>query len=647
MNAVAPDIGILQPMSSEMTREERNQEVLFKLRDNLVKKFEQGLEPLNAFKQCLLAKHKGEELKKVSFNDQEVECQKIIDVLMAKVIMNLPLLRQHQILGHTPAMINWVQDDLEFKRRFERTYPDANYSDRQIREMGTSISLEHIKLPVGSSPPPTLSELEDAAQIRRAQFKYRDQQFFEANHNKEPYKRCIVWKKREEGLRLEFIPIVDNHSRATKCGKIHVRDETQIVGSVNLNQDELNMDDAYPREAYRAMLSYRSKIVLDHKIAVKSMVEADPFLAHLNLSTDDLPFESDDEKTQENKQNKIYDSLLKSFALMEQQATGELQKVKEETNLKELRAIIMDNPLLVEESIQNQPNLDKRTCDTLQSLYEVQKLSRRRSKALRITASSIGGISCPFTWGAGCLLAVAAHIPHVNDLNKRKNLALAEFFSGQSSIDDYIALEKEHSFSKVLLGMELVGFPVLGPGKLLLKSFNEASLISRAGKSGARKTSEALIENVPRNLFGKDVAKALQASRAQGNVEFYTLHGMASSHAAIRVGDEELALIRAKAEKLNEAGQAYSLFRSNCSQTVCDLVTHSGTRTVDVERTFDPLMLRQRLNNSLGDRAVAQNIYGNEARLGASSRRRYIMTNAAYAIGMVHGNNFMEYYPKD
>lgn len=406
--------------------------------------------------------------------------------------------------------------------------------------------------------------------------------------------------------------------------------------------------------------------------------------------------ESDNEEVDEKKRKKIYESLLRSFALMEKKSGDEMATLKNETDLKELRSILMENPLLVEETIENQPDLDKRTCDTLESLYQIQKVSKRKSKALRITASIIGGISCPFTWGAGCLLAAAAQIPHVNELNRRKNLALGKFFSGQGSLEDFISLEKEHSYSKVLLGMELVGFPVLGPSKLFFRSFKEAARISRTSRNGAR-TIEPLIENIPRASFGKDVAKAIQSSKSQGNVEFFTVHGMGSSHSAIRIGDtvyhtgqgfgksigstvpgvkgdfvaepfesflareiksnravegltinvpkEELAIIRAKAESLSESGQAYSLMKSNCSQTVCDIVTHSGVRTVDVDRSFDPLMLRHRLNQSIGDRAISQNIYGNEAALGSSSRRRYLLSNAAYAVGLSYANMFTGFYP--
>ena len=218
--------------------------------------------------------------------------------------------------------------------------------------------------------------------------------------------------------------------------------------------------------------------------------------------------ESDNEEVDEKKRKKIYESLLRSFALMEKKSGDEMATLKNETDLKELRSILMENPLLVEETIENQPDLDKRTCDTLESLYQIQKVSKRKSKALRITASIIGGISCPFTWGAGCLLAAAAQIPHVNELNRRKNLALGKFFSGQGSLEDFISLEKEHSYSKVLLGMELVGFPVLGPSKLFFRSFKEAARISRTSRNGAR-TIEPLIENIPRASFGKDVAKAI------------------------------------------------------------------------------------------------------------------------------------------
>lgn len=272
MQDIAPDIGVLQPVSVEMNREERSRKVLFQIRDNLVHKFEKGLEPLTAFRKCLEAKHAGEKLEKVSFGGQEVECQKIVDLLMAKVIMNLPVLRQHQILSHTPALTSRGADDLTFRRQFKRDYPNANLSREELRELGSAVSLEKEELPVGDSPDPTLSELQDAAEIRREQFRYRDQQFLEAYEDKEPFSNCVVSKGRGENRRLEFISMTQDSRRALSCGITTIRDETRITGSITTRQDELNMSDADQHEALQAFLSYRTEIVLDHKQAVKSMI---------------------------------------------------------------------------------------------------------------------------------------------------------------------------------------------------------------------------------------------------------------------------------------------------------------------------------------------------------------------------------------
>lgn len=682
---IAPGIGTLDSLADEMTREERSRQVLNSLRDNMVKSFEEGLEPLTQFKTCLQNKISGGEEKTISFNGQNVECSKITEYLMAKVMMTLPVLRQHQILSQGPALRSRDEDLRPFKREVQNRFPGTELSDEEIRKIGENIRPERMDLPIGNSPEATLEEVQLASEIRQREFAHRDQQFLEAYQDKEPFKDCVIKQGEGEEQSLRFISTQDDQVQALKCGIMSARDENKIVNTVLTRADELNMEGTDSMRAHDAFLSYRIKAKDEHEDAVKGIVEENPFLAHMNLSTNDLPTEDDSEEVQGQKERRVLQSLLNSFSHMEGVSRRELNNVKNENDLGELRSLAMKNPDFVEQAIVNQPNLDKRTCDVLESLKNSQRVSDRTSSALRMTASIVGGLTCPFTWGAGCLLAAAAQIPHVRDLNQRKNHALGEFFTGQASLEDYLTLEQEHSSAKLLMGLELIGMPMVGSGKLLLRSAREMMSVSRSASRGG-----ALAENIPRVSFGRDVGRAVQASTAQGNVEVFTVHGMASSHAAIRIGDTvyhtgqgfgksigsniagakgdfvsepfeeflkretrgrravegmtinvpdaELATLRANAERFS--GQSYSLMKSNCSQTVCDIVTHSGPRTIDVERTFDPLVLRQRFNDAIGDRAVSQNIYGNSAALGSSSRRRFLLLNSIYAVGYVYGEAF-------
>lgn len=689
---IAPDIASLRPLAEEMTRSQRESEVLEKLKQNLVTNFEKGLGPLESFQQCLEAELKGSSAQEVNFNGAKVSCSKMVEFLMAKVMMNLPLLRQHQILSHGPAFRERGRDIRDFKNSLNRAYPQHQLSDEEIRRIGENVDLNMQDLPIGRSPKASLEELKLAAEIRSEEFNYRDQQFLEANRNKDPFKECVA----EVDGQLQFVSYASDVRKAMECGKYEARDDAKISNTIFTAADELNMADASKSQAFDALLSYRLKVRDQHREAMTALIEENRFLAHMNMQTEDLPSDNDPENVQLQKRNNILRTLLGSFGSMVRTARDEIAKVRNETDTSELRSLLIQNPELVEESIKNQPNLDKRTCDTLESLLRTQKVSNRTSSALRVTASLIGGLACPFTWGAGCVLAAAVQVPHVRELNRVKNRALAEFFTGQKSIEEYVEAEWEHMSSKAFLAMEFIGVPLLGPSKLLVRSAREASRMSRV--AGATGRAGAVLDQVPRASFGTDITQALQVSKQQGNVELFTVHGMGSSHSAIRVGDTvyhtgqgfgksigssipgakgdfvaepfetflareiranravegitlrvsdtEMTIIRGNAERMAESGARYSLMRANCSQTVCDIVTQNGARTVDVDRTFDPLMLRNRLNESLGDKAISQNIYGNEAKLGSSSRRRYLLSALSYSSGLIGGEALTNYFPE-
>lgn len=681
---ILPQIGELGPIAEKMTRREREKSVLFNIRDNLVKQYESALRPMEEIRACIAFARTGQKDKVIEMNGKQVKCAKIVDFMMVKVLMKLPLLRQHQILSNGPHLRSRGQDQRSFARQLRRNFRGETISDEEVRELGEHISLNRRELPVGSNPPATLNELKEAAAIRKEQFAYRDQQFLEAHKDKEPFKDCVIEK---EG-RLEFIGS-DQGIEALKCGLTERRDELKITNTIFTKADELNMPDADSMRAHDAFLSYRAKVKDQHVEAMDQMLNEDPFLSHMDITTDDLPMETDDETIRKEKTGKVLTSLLRSFMDMEAKAKEELDKVKNENDLGELRSIAMNNPDLVEASIVNQPNLSKRTCDVLESLHQGEKVSNRVSSALRVTSALVGGLTCPFTWGAGCAFAAAVQIPHVNELADKKNRALGEYFLREGSLEEYVDAEKEAFNAKALLGLEFVGIPVLGAGKLVLRSVKEARHVSRGVSS-----SDNLLDTVPRAVFrsGDEIAAGAKISKGQGNVEVFTVHGMGSSHSAIRVGDTvyhtgqgfgksigssvpgakgdfvaepfenflaremksgrtvegltlkvppaEAEAMRKSAQSMADDGKAYSLFNSNCSQTVCDIATEGGARTIDVDRTFDPLKLRHRLNQSIGDKAVSQNIYGNPRGLGSSSRRRFLLVNALYGSGFLYGEMY-------
>lgn len=675
-----PDISILKPLAQEMTKNERQKSILFNLRDNLVKSYSEGLRPIAKMRACLQNKVLGGPDKQLEFNGKKVSCSRVLKFLMAKVIMTVPVLRQHQLLSTLPA-IRSESEGYTFRKSFNRRFPGNKLSKDEVLTIGRNINdFNHEKLPLGKNPPPTLNEVEEAAQIRQEEFSYRDQQFFEAYKNKQPFKDCIVETKENGTTKLSFVSFKDT-AAAMRCGKYTARDEIKRVGPIFTKADELNMGDAKENQAFSTYLSYRSKVAREHKEAVKKMVEENPFLSDLNLTTDDLPNEKDPEEVQATKTQNVYKALLKSFSKMTNTAADELNKVKNEQDIGALRTLLMKKPALIEASIKNQPGLNKRTCDTIEGLYQEEKVSNNVTSALRFTAALAGGFTCPFTWGLGCAFAAGVQLTHVGQLNKEKNLALGEFFMGEGSLDNYLKAESEAFQAKAMVALELVGNPVGTGGKVLLRSFKEAKLLARVAPKGL-KAGEELIDNIPRLTFKKtdDIAMAIGSAKRQSNLEVFTVHGPASSHSAVRIGDmvyhtgqgfgksigsdvvkngdfvsepfedfikremahgtavegitlkatnAEISAMEASAKEMAAKGKSYSLFKNNCSQTVCDIVNAQGVqKTIDVERTFDPLVLREKINSSLGDKAIAQNIYGDPAKLGNSSRRR-IMLGAA------------------
>lgn len=512
-----------------ITYEVKKNELLNEIKELALDATQAQINKIQSYLQCLDTKKDLREVTlKQSTGSASLKCKKIRFELISEVNDDLPKYRIFSALRGNSKYKHLYNSELNFgrnrdeaslihhKKRLNEIYVNPPLSEGQMNiylessELFATVPKHEIKSKETPHIPLTPKEVqlslytyketkaEESRSVHDKEQEWLAQNF---TNNSAPFNECAIKISNNPPLyRFPSYHLKQEEALAKKCGNDYFK-TPEASGVLGLGDLTGELYSIRRKSAYHSFLSHSNPLRTSHGTNsgihknwdknYKDILSANPYFGYLQLTSEDLLDESDfenDELANKKIQN-ITDKLYASFQKLLESVQAAKKKIKAKNNLREFTSL----KALIPKYLESKDPLYKSDCDVLAREHRISKRNQAIVDGSLIGLSIVGAISCPFTFGIGCVVTVGSETTNIARTQNQAYSTKNQFLAGNATLDQYLEARNKANQTIALAPLSVVGLPVLS------SSAKGTKLFASIGKYG-------------QNLLAKP-ARQLQAAR--------------------------------------------------------------------------------------------------------------------------------------